>query len=133
MTCSCDIYNKTTRPDERSGKSQDEENEEKSCGVCQFKPQLEDLTPLEFVCRGPGGSISRSTYKATGKRLIVKTMKVNRRLQARIDRYDVFAFGLSDWGLSGFLQHKIYRLQNSKKSALFSKDKPPLIFFSSVE
>lgn len=51
-----------------------------------FRPVLEDLTPFEFLCRGPGGSINRSTHKQTGKKLIVKSMKINRRLEPRIKR-----------------------------------------------
>lgn len=51
-----------------------------------FRPVLEDLTPFEFLCRGPGGSINRSTHKRTGRRLIVKSMKINRRLEPRIKR-----------------------------------------------
>lgn len=63
-----------------------EGSQQVSEGRGEFKPTLEDLTPLEFMCRGPGGCIYKSKHKVTGQPLIVKTVKINRRLQARIDR-----------------------------------------------
>jgi hypothetical protein len=52
-----------------------------------FKPKLEDLSALEFICQGPGGTINRAVHKGTQKKLIVKAMRLNRRLESRIERY----------------------------------------------
>lgn len=51
-----------------------------------FKPTLEDLSALEFICQGPGGTINRAVHQRTQKKLIVKTMRINRRLKSRINR-----------------------------------------------